>query len=72
MIVSSREDDELAARRLRTPLLIDEKGNIGRSFGAAGTPMAVHVDADGKIASEVAAGKDAIGRLFGALSSEKT
>ena len=67
LIVSSREDDDLSGRRLRAPLLIDETGHIGQSFGATGTPMAVHVDAGGKIASDVAAGKDAIGRLIHAL-----
>jgi len=68
VIVSSREDDELSARRLRAPLVVDETGQIGRSFGAAGTPMAVHIDTGGKIASDVAAGKDAIGRLLGAFA----
>ena len=71
VIVSSRDDDELSARRLHAPLVIDETGHIGRSFGAAGTPMAVHVDADGKIASDVAAGKDAIGTLLRGLSGKK-
>jgi hypothetical protein len=32
----------------------------GRTFGATGTPMAVLVDAEGKIASEVAAGAPAV------------
>jgi hypothetical protein len=34
--------------------------SIGGKFGAGGTPMAVLVDADGKIASELAAGAPAV------------
>jgi peroxiredoxin len=63
-IVSAAEDEELTARGLRARLLIDESGEIGRSFGASGTPMAVRIAADGTIASEVAAGKDAIETLL--------
>jgi len=63
-IVSIAPDEELAARGLRAPLLIDAMGEIGRSFGASGTPMAVRIAADGTIASEVAAGKAAIETLL--------
>lgn len=34
--------------------------SVGRQFGATGTPMAVLVDAAGKIASELAAGAPAV------------
>jgi hypothetical protein len=39
--------------------------NIGNKFGAGGTPMAVLVDAEGKIASELAAGAPAVLELAG-------
>lgn len=47
-----------ANRDLGIPLttLLDEGFNTGRAYGASGTPSAVLVDADGKIASEVAVG----------------
>jgi hypothetical protein len=38
---------------------------VGRQFGAGGTPMAVLVDAEGKIASELAAGAPAVLQLAG-------
>jgi hypothetical protein len=38
---------------------------IGRTFGATGTPMALLVDAEGKIASEVVAGAPAVLALAG-------
>jgi len=37
---------------------------VGALFGAAGTPMAVRIAADGRVASELAAGRDAIERLL--------
>jgi hypothetical protein len=36
-----------------------------RSFGVAGTPGAVLIDADGKVASRVALGADAVLQLAG-------
>jgi hypothetical protein len=46
---------------LRSPIVLDQGGmSIGSKFGANGTPMAVLVDAEGKIASEVAAGAPAV------------
>ena len=47
--------------RLRSPVVLDERGiSVGSKFGAGGTPMAVLVDAEGKIASELAAGAPAV------------
>ncbi|MCC6792255.1 MAG: redoxin domain-containing protein [Thermomicrobiales bacterium] len=47
-----------ANRELGVPMttLLDEGFNTGRAFGASGTPSAVLVDANGKIASELAVG----------------
>jgi hypothetical protein len=41
---------------LRSPVLLDPTLATGHAFGANGTPMAVLVDANGNIASEVAVG----------------
>jgi hypothetical protein len=38
---------------------------VGRLFGATGTPMGVLVDAEGKIASELAVGAPAVLALAG-------
>ena len=51
---------------LRSPVVLDQQGmSVGRQFGANGTPMAVLVDAAGKIASELAAGAPAVLELAG-------
>lgn len=51
---------------LRAPVLLDPDGmGIGRRFGATGTPMGVLVDAEGKIASELAVGAQAVFALAG-------
>ena len=45
---------------LRAPVVLDQGSSVMRAFGANGTPMAVLVDAHGRIASEVAAGAPAV------------
>ena len=54
---------------LRSPVLLEENFTVGPRFGVHGTPMAVLVDANGKIASEAAAGAVAVFAL--ASSSQK-
>ncbi len=44
------------AQQFRTEVLLDTDGLTHRAFGADGTPMAVIVDAEGRIASSVATG----------------
>jgi hypothetical protein len=60
IIVSVGEDAELLARGLRSPFILDETANIRIAFRASGTPMAIRIDAKGNVASEIAAGKDAV------------
>jgi protein-disulfide isomerase len=48
------------AQGLRSPVVLDQGFTVGRAFGATGTPMAVLVDGNRKIASEVVAGAQAI------------
>jgi hypothetical protein len=51
---------------LRSPVLLDRAGlSVGSTFGATGTPMAVLVDAEGKIASALAAGAPEVLALAG-------
>jgi peroxiredoxin/uncharacterized membrane protein YphA (DoxX/SURF4 family) len=45
---------------LRSPVLLDPDFKMAWAFGANGTPMAVIVDEEGQIASEVAAGAEAV------------
>jgi hypothetical protein len=66
LVVSTDSVADNQAMGLRSPMLLDQDGmRVGRLFGANGTPMAVLVDAEGKIASEVAAGAPAVLALAG-------
>jgi len=60
LVVSTGNASENQALGLRSPVLLDEGFTVGPTFGVHGTPMAVLVDAEGKIASEVAAGTPAV------------
>jgi thiol-disulfide isomerase/thioredoxin len=61
LVVSSESVESNRAMGLRSPVLLDQAGmSVGRLFGASGTPMAVLVDEEGKIASELAAGAPAV------------
>lgn len=56
LVVSTGGAEVNQALGLRSPVLLDEGFTVGPRFGIHGTPMAVLVDAEGEIASEVAAG----------------
>jgi hypothetical protein len=56
--------------KLSSPVLLDQNFATGRAFGASGTPSAVLVDAEGRIASEVAVGAPAVLGLAGASHAE--
>ena len=61
LVVSTDSVETNQAMGLRSPVLLDQDGmSVGSLFGATGTPMAVLVDAEGKIASELAAGAPAV------------
>ncbi len=49
---------------LDAPVLLDSGFRIGRTYGIQGTPSALLVDAQGKVASEVAVGEPAIVNLL--------
>lgn len=65
LVVVSRGDVE-ANRRLglHAPVLLDSGAGVSQKFGAAGTPTAVLVDAEGRIASSVAVGAEAVMALL--------
>ena len=69
LVVSTGSVQENQAMDLRSPVVLDAAGlSIGIQFGARGTPMAVLIDAQGKIASEVVAGGKAVLALAGATT----
>jgi len=56
LVVSTGEAERNREQGLTSPVVLDAGFNVGRAFGASGTPSAVFVGADGKIASGLAVG----------------
>ncbi len=56
LVVSTGEAEQNRQQGLKSPILLDSGFTVGRAFGASGTPSAVLVDAEGKIASGLAVG----------------
>jgi thiol-disulfide isomerase/thioredoxin len=63
--VSAGTVEDVRAMGLRSPILLDPTGRAGGPFGANGTPMGILIDANGRIASEIAAGAQAVFELAG-------
>jgi peroxiredoxin len=60
LVVSTGSVEENRALGLRSPVVLDQGFSVGSAFGANGTPMAVLIDAEGRIASDVAGGAPAV------------
>ena len=52
---------------LRSPVLLDEDHRVRMLFGATGTPMAILVDVQGRIASVLAKGAPEVLALAGSV-----
>jgi len=65
VVVSAGTVEENQAMNLRSPVLLDGDFQASSAFGANGTPMAVLVDAKGRVASGVAAGAQEVFALAG-------
>jgi hypothetical protein len=66
LVVSTDSEADNKAMGLRSTVVLEKAGmSVGSKFGAGGTPMAVLVDAEGKIVSELAAGAPAVLELAG-------
>jgi peroxiredoxin len=63
LLVATGTAEANSAAGLHAPIVLDQAFLVGRAFGVTGTPMAVLVDAQGNIASEIAAGAPAITAL---------
>ena len=71
LVVSAGTEQANRKQGFSTPtLVLDYNFAAGRAFGASGTPRAVLVDAEGKIASEVARGAPAVLELARAGAAE--
>ena len=66
VVVSAGTEEANKEMGLTSPVLLDQNFAVGRAFGASGTPSGVLVDAEDKVASEVAVGAPAVMELAGA------
>ena len=60
LVVSTGTKEANDRMGISSTVVLDRGFSAGRAFGAAGTPSAVLVDADGNVASEVAVGASAV------------
>jgi len=66
VVISSGDEERTRDEAFRSPVLLDPHFSVGGAFAAAGTPSAVLIDAEGRVASKVVVGGEAIlGRLRG-------
>jgi thiol-disulfide isomerase/thioredoxin len=68
LVVSAGAEEANREMGLSSPIVLDQNFSVGRSFGAGGTPSAVLVDVESKIASEVGVGAPAVLELAGVKS----
>ena len=66
LVVSGGTKEANKAMGLRSTVVLDQNFGVGSAFGASGTPSAVLVDEEGKVASELAVGAPAVLALAGA------
>ena len=60
LVISSETEEANRTLGIHAPIVLDPGFEAGRAFGASGTPSAVLVDAQGKVASPVGAGAEAV------------
>ncbi|MDQ3862609.1 MAG: hypothetical protein M3317_03760, partial [Actinomycetota bacterium] len=66
LVVSAGTEESNREMGLSSTVVLDQNFAAGRAFGAAGTPSAVLVDTEGRIATEVAVGAQAVLEMAGA------
>jgi thiol-disulfide isomerase/thioredoxin len=69
LVISSGTVEANRAQGLRSPVLLDPNFAVGPLFGVNGTPSAVLLDADGRIAAPVGIGAAGVWDLVGGLPS---
>src|SRR4051812_12881239 len=60
LVVSAGTVEDNRAMGLHAPIVLDQSFAAGQAFGASGTPSAVLVDPQGRIASPVVAGAPSV------------
>ena len=60
VVISTGTAEMTRAHGFRSPVVLDQGQGIGRRFGTRGTPAAIRIDAQGRVASPVASGATAV------------
>jgi methylamine dehydrogenase accessory protein MauD len=60
LVVSAGTEEANRQMGLSSTVVLDQQFSTGQAFGAAGTPSAVLVDAEGRVASEIGVGAQAV------------
>jgi thiol-disulfide isomerase/thioredoxin len=63
LVITTGTAEENRTLGIRSPVVLDQDSKYARQFGANGTPMAVMIDAEGRIASQLAAGAQDVFKL---------
>jgi peroxiredoxin len=66
LVVSAGTEEANREQGLSSAVVLDQNFATGRAFGASGTPSAVLVDEQGKVASDIAVGAPAVLQMAGA------
>jgi thiol-disulfide isomerase/thioredoxin/uncharacterized membrane protein YphA (DoxX/SURF4 family) len=64
LLISTDDPETNRAMGLTAPILLDDSFAAGTAFGASGTPSAVLVDAEGRVASPIAVGAPEVLKLM--------
>ncbi len=70
LVVSAGSEEANEGMGFSSTVVLDQQFSAGRAFGASGTPSAVLVDAEGKVASEVTVGAPRVLELAGTRHAE--
>lgn len=65
IVISGGEIENNRKQEFKSPVLLQKAGEAQKLFGVNGTPSAVLIDENGKIASEIAVGADEVFALVG-------
>jgi methylamine dehydrogenase accessory protein MauD len=69
LVVSAGTVETNQAQHFLSPVVLDPNFSVGHAFGASGTPSAILVDTEGRIASELAVGAPGVLALAGARAA---
>lgn len=64
IVISSGNEADVRREQFRSPVVLDPEFSVSQRFGASGTPMALLLDAEGRVASPLAGGKDRVTQLI--------